>query len=133
MGYTSSCTSMPSDPFNGSGGKQAPVSSGRERRRDPRYPVVAEARVSVIGSGTEIKARISDLSISGCYLDFLNPIPIGTEIIVKISRDDGVFETPAQVVYVHPGMGMGIRFTDTKPIQQAILSRWIAEIATSEG
>ena len=130
MGYTSSCTSMPSDPFNASGEKQAPAASGRERRRDPRYPLVAEARVSVIGSGTEFKVRISDLSVSGCYLDFLNPIPIGTEIIVKISRDNGVFETPALVVYVHPGMG--ICFTDTKPTQQAILTRWIAEIAASE-
>jgi len=132
MRYTSPYTSMPSDPLNGSGRKVAPAASGRERRRDPRYPLVAEARVSIIGSGSEFKVRISDLSISGCYLDFLNPIPNGSEIIVKISRDNGVFETPAMVVYVHPGMGMGIRFTDTKPTQQAILTRWIAEIAAFE-
>ncbi len=132
MSHTSSCTSMPSDPFNGSYGKQAPAASGRERRRNPRYPLVAEARVSVVGSGTEFSVRISDLSISGCYLDFLNPIPNGTDIIVKISRDNGVFETPAKVVYVHPGMGMGIRFTDTKPMQQAILTRGIAELAVLE-
>lgn len=123
---------MSSDPLNESGGKQAPAASGRERRRDPRYPLSAEARVIDIGSRAEFKVRISDLSISGCYLDFLNPIPNGSEIIVKISRDNGVFETPAMVVYVHPGMGMGIRFTDTKPTQQAILTRWIAEIAAFE-
>jgi len=62
-----------------------------------------------------------------------NPFPHGTEIIVKISRDNGVFETNAKVVFVLPRMGMGIRFADTKPTQQAILTRWIAEIAASEG
>lgn len=123
---------MPSDPFfNQPGSMQVPEASGRERRRDPRYPLIAEARVTDIGSGTEFKVRISELSISGCYLDFLNPIPDGTDIVVKISRDNGVFETTAKVVYNHPGMGLGIRFVDTKPTQQIILSRWIAEIASA--
>jgi hypothetical protein len=122
---------MSSDPFNQSGGTQTPTASGRERRRDPRYPLIAEARVTDIGSGTEFKVRISELSISGCYLDFLNPIPDGTDIVVKNSRDNGVFETNAKVVYNHPGMGMGIRFCDTKPTQQAILARWITEIAAA--
>jgi hypothetical protein len=123
---------MPSDPLNGSDGKKAPAASGRERRRDPRYPLVAEGRVSVVGSRTKFKVRISDLSMSGCYLDFPNLIPVGTDITVKISSDNGVFETNAKVAYVHPRMGMGICFTDTKPTQQAILSRWIAELAVSE-
>jgi hypothetical protein len=123
---------MSSDPFNESGGKQAPAASGRERRRDPRCPLIAEARVTDIGSGAEFKVRISDLSISGCYIDFSNPLPNGTDIIVKISRDTGIFETNAKVVFVLPHMGMGIRFTDTKPTQQSILTCWIAEIAASE-
>jgi len=123
---------MSSDPLNESSGKQASAAGGRERRRDPRYPLIAEARVIDIGSGAEFKVRISDLSISGCYIDFTNPLPNGTDIIVKISRDTGIFETNAKVVFVLPRMGMGIRFTDTKPMQQAILNRWIAEIAASE-
>jgi PilZ domain len=132
MRYTSTCTCMPSDPLDGSRVNRAPAASGRDRRRDPRYPLVAEARVTEIGSGAEFMVRISDLSISGCYLDFPNPLPDGTDIILKISRDDGVFETNAKVVFILPRMGMGVRFTDTKPTQQAILSRWIAQIAASE-
>ena len=123
---------MPSDPFfNQPTGTQAPAASGRERRRDPRYSLIAEARVIDIGSGSEFKVRISELSISGCYLDFLNPIPDGTDIVVKISRDTGIFETNAKVVYNHPGMGLGIRFVDPKPTQQAVLNRWIAELASA--
>jgi c-di-GMP-binding flagellar brake protein YcgR len=123
---------MPYDPIDRSGRKQPPADSGRERRRDPRYPLVAEARITEVGSGAEIKLRTSDLSITGCYLDTVSPFPNGTDIVVKICRDDGLFETTAKVVYVHPGMGMGVRFTDTKSAQQAILVRWIAEIAGSE-
>jgi PilZ domain len=122
---------MPTDPFHQPTKTQAPAASGRERRRDPRYPLIAEARVIDIGSGSEFKVRISELSVSGCYLDFLNPIPDGTDIVVKISRDTGIFETNAKVVYNHPGMGLGIRFIEPKPTQQAILNRWIAELAAA--
>ena len=125
-------TAMPSDPFNESGGKETPASTGRERRRDPRYPLTAEARVTDIGSGTEFRVRISDLSVTGCYLDLLNPMRNGTQIIVKISRDEGLFETNGKVVFVHAGVGMGVCFTDTKPAQHAILALWIAEIAAYE-
>jgi c-di-GMP-binding flagellar brake protein YcgR len=121
---------MPFDPLDGSGRNQPSADSGRDRRRDPRYPLVAEARITEIGSGSEIKLRTSDLSITGCYLDTVSPLPNGTDIVVKISRDDGLFETPGKVVYVHPGMGMGVRFADTKPAQQTVLVRWIAEIAS---
>ena len=110
----------------------APASACRERRRDPRYSLVAEARITDVGSSTEIKLRTSDLSVTGCYLDTVSPLLNGTDIVVKISRDDGLFEATGKVVYVHPGMGMGVRFTDTRPVQQAILARWIAEIASSE-
>jgi hypothetical protein len=76
---------MPSDRFNQPTGTQAPAASGRERRRDPRYSLIAEARVIDIGSGSEFKVRISEL--------------------------------------------LGIRFVDPKPTQQAVLNRWIAELA----
>jgi PilZ domain-containing protein len=122
---------MPFDPLDGSG-RNRPSADGRDRRRDPRYPLVAEARVTEIGSGTEIKLRTSDLSITGCYLDTVSPLPNGTDIVVKICRDDGLFETTGKVAYVHPGMGMGVCFADTKPAQQAILVRWIAGFASSQ-
>ena len=85
--------------------KEAPAASGRERRRDPRYPLTAEARVIDIGSGAEFKARISDLSMTGCYVDFPNPFPDGTAVVIKISRDNGVFETNGKVVFILPRMG----------------------------
>ena len=133
MRYTSPYTSMPSDPLNESGGKVAPAASGRDRRRDPRYPLMAEARVTDIGSGTEFKARISDLSVTGCYIDFPNPIP--RSVPTSSSKSPAITASSKPTPWsssFFPRMGMGIRFTDTKPTQQAILTRWIAELAASE-
>jgi len=81
-----------------------------DRRGAHRFAVVMDAEATDLLTRSTVKLRCSDISISGCYLDFLNPIPDGTDITVKISRDNGVFETPAKVVYNHPGMGLGIRF-----------------------
>ncbi len=59
-----------------------------ERRRAPRYPIIAEAEVTEIASETKLSARTSDLSLGGCFLDMLNPSPEGTEIAVRISYAD---------------------------------------------
>jgi hypothetical protein len=125
-------TFMSADIPKPSHGEDTPTASGRDRRRDPRYLLVADARVTEVASNSEFKVRVSDLSISGCYLDFSTPLPEGTDVIVRISRDNGVFETGAKVVFVLPHMGMGVRFVDTKPTQQAILSRWIMALAALE-
>jgi hypothetical protein len=113
---------MPFDPLDPSSGKQAPAGGGSERRRDPRYPLVAEARIADIGSSTEIKLRTSDLSITGCYLDTVSPLPNGIDIVVKISRDDGLFETVRKVVYVHPGMEWGCVSMIPNPHSKPFLS-----------
>ena len=70
---------MPSDPFNQPAETQAPAASGRERRRDPRYTLIAEARVTDIGSGSEFNVRISEPQHQRLLPGFLEvPIPDGT-------------------------------------------------------
>ena len=58
---------------------------GQERRRTPRYPFVADAVVRDNSSGATMNTQVSDLSLNGCYLDMVNPIPAGTPVTVKIS------------------------------------------------
>jgi hypothetical protein len=120
---------MTSDPTNNYGGPAVP-SVGvdpKNRRKSPRYPMSAEARVTNLKTETEFGARISELSVSGCFLDTLNPLPDGSELHVKVSKESGVFETDANVVYSRPRLGLGIRFVNTDEVQQAILGSWIEE------
>jgi c-di-GMP-binding flagellar brake protein YcgR len=104
-----------------------------ERRRAPRYPIIAEAEVTEITSETKFSARTSDLSLGGCFLDMLNPSPEGTEIAVRISHADTTFTARGRVVFVFPNLGMGVMFTSVPASQQAVLEKWLAELSRGEG
>jgi c-di-GMP-binding flagellar brake protein YcgR len=104
-----------------------------ERRRAPRYPIIADAEITEIVSNTKLSARTSDLSAGGCFLDMLNPSPEGTEIRVRISHANTTFATLGRVVFLFPNMGMGVMFTSVDASQQAVLQKWLEELGRSEG
>jgi PilZ domain len=95
-----------------------------------RCPLVATAEVTELGSGTLLSARTSELGMGGCYVDALNPFPLGTLVGLRILRDQGVFDTKAKVVYCDPKFGMGLAFTEMRPDQRSLLEAWLAEIVT---
>ena len=98
-----------------------------ERRTSPRYAFIAEADVTVIATKTTLKARTTDISIYGCFLDTLNPSPKGTDIQVKISHGGSTFEALGVVVLVVANLGMGIAFANVDDYQNARLQKWISE------
>ena len=95
-----------------------------------RCSLVASAEVADLHSGTRLSARISELSVGGCYVDVLTPFPEGTLVKLQIIRDQGVFATNGKVVYSHSNFGMGVAFTDLTSDQRSILEAWIAEIVS---
>ena len=103
-----------------------------ERRRHQRFPLIADAEVTEIASGTKLRAKTSDLSLGGCFLDMLNPSPQDTEIVVRISHTDSAFTARGKVVFVFPNMGMGVMFTDVPASQQAMLQKWLAELSAGK-
>ena len=96
-----------------------------ERRRMPRVPFVASAELLEVDSGTRMNAQVSELSLHGCYVDTLNPLPKGTSVYVKIFTEEYFFETPAIVVYCHAHLGMGLAFHDVKPHFVSVLQNWV--------
>jgi c-di-GMP-binding flagellar brake protein YcgR len=101
-----------------------------ERRRHPRFPLIADTEITEIVSGTKLSAKTSDLSAGGCFLDMINPSPEDTEIVVRIFHADATFTARGKVVFVFPNMGMGVMFTDVPASQQAILQKWLAELGS---
>ena len=97
----------------------------QERRRAPRYPFIASAEVLADSTGSRLPARISDLSVSGCYADTINPLPDGTLVRVKIFTETQIFEAPARVVYSHTHLGMGLAFTEVQPSSEDVLHNWL--------
>ena len=103
-----------------------------ERRRNPRFPFVANAEVSETAAGTRIKVRVTEISMYGCYLDMLNPFAVGTEVFVKIFTAADIFETSAIVVYSHPNLGVGLAFRDVSQHSLPTLQKWLAEAAGTQ-
>lgn len=99
-----------------------------QRRAAKRCTMVASAEVTDISSDTRLSARISEIGIGGCYVDALNPFPVGTIVNLRILRDQGAFEAQGKVVYCDSTMGMGIAFTEIAPEQRSVLEDWLAEI-----
>ncbi len=100
-----------------------------DRRGVPRYSFIASAEETELDSGARISARVSDLSLKGCYLDTLNPFPKGTQIRVVVFHGDATFTALATVIYPQPHMGMGIEFSAVEPDQLQVLQKWLEELS----
>ena len=103
--------------------------SNSERRGAPRHPFIASAEETDLASGARLSARVSELSLKGCYLDTLNPFPEGTQIKLVIFHGGATFTAHATVVYPQPNMGMGVVFSAVQPEQLEVLTRWLAELS----
>ncbi len=99
-----------------------------KRRAAKRCQMVATVEVTDLDSNTRLSARTSEIAIGGCYVDAMNPFPVGTIVKVRITRDQGEFEAKAKVVYCDSTMGMGVAFTEMAPEQRSLLEDWLAEI-----
>ncbi len=102
----------------------------REQRTVPRYEFIATVELVEPVSDMRLVGRVSEISRKGCYVDVLNTLPSGTKIRISITRDLGAFATPAKVIYVQEGMGMGIAFVDPSADQLKILDTWLSELAS---
>jgi hypothetical protein len=100
-----------------------------EHRGAPRFSFIAAAEVLAENNGSRMSARVSDLSVSGCYVDTINPLPGGTLVQVKIITETQIFEAPARVAYSHTHLGMGLAFREVLPNFMAVLQNWLPTTA----
>jgi hypothetical protein len=97
----------------------------RERRRGPRYLFIADTEMTDMPSGPKRSARISELSISGCFIDTRDPAPAGTEFRIRISQRNATFTAFGCVISVIPNTGMSIAFTNIESNQLSVLEKWL--------
>ncbi|MBS1839351.1 MAG: PilZ domain-containing protein [Acidobacteria bacterium] len=101
-----------------------------DRRNSPRFALILLATITETASQTKIATRTSDVSKTGCYVDTLNPLPKGTKVRVELTRGEELFETVGTVMYVSPGLGMGLQFQEPVAEEQMnILTRWLENSA----
>ena len=100
-----------------------------ERRCANRAPFIAPVDLVDVRTGTRIQARTSDLSAQGCYIDTLNPLPVGSMVRLQIHRADKMLDAIAHVSSRHAGSGMGLVFSELASQQKTLLANWLTELA----
>ncbi len=96
-----------------------------ERRVIARHSFSATATVRHAQSGARVTARCSDLSLSGCYVDTINPFSEKARVQLRLSLGNENIETAARVVFRQVNIGMGLVFCDLTPDQELILMQWL--------
>jgi len=85
------------------------VNSGN-RRGERRFPCRLGAEVYRLGVSVPNRCTLSDISEGGCYVETPSPFAgqSGVEIVVRTANMK--LKIRGQVLAIHPGFGMGVRF-----------------------
>lgn len=93
-------------------------------RQYKRYPISLEI-VLDFSSGKR-EARISDLSMHGCFVDIIVSVCEGETVFFRLRLPTGQWlELSGEVIYYLPNFGFGIRFTDLLEEKQKLLEHLI--------
>jgi len=97
----------------------------QDRRRTPRYPFNASIEMREGTSQDKRTARVTGLSLNGCYVSTESPYPEGTSLTVKVFTETEFYEGQATVIYIQEKLGIGLMFTETRPYYLMVLRKWL--------
>jgi hypothetical protein len=98
-----------------------------ERRRIPRYTFGGVVELTADAPRSYVIAKTTELSRLGCFVLTGEPLPVGTQISLKISYNGDEFNASGNVLYAVAGKGVGIRFASLARKDQILLEEWLAE------
>jgi len=99
-----------------------PEGNGRERREDERRRVSIEAWWQGLSGRHE--ARVSDISMGGCFIDTAGAAEIGEFVVFAIRKPSGGWlELRGQVASVDPNVGFSLSYTFLTDEEQQELKR----------
>lgn len=87
----------------------------RERRKYPRRACRLDAQIALPDSTSPARGTITDISLNGCYVEMLSPLPIDTPIGLAFSVDDAIVRIKGKVRTSQVSFGMGVAFTGVSP------------------
>jgi hypothetical protein len=102
-----------------------------EGRRSPRFAFYASAEITELQTQTRLTARTSELSRHGCYMDMVNPLPLGTTVKIQLIHHEQTFDATGRVIYSQLNMGMGVAFDEIAVDQVVTLEKWLNDLSGS--
>jgi hypothetical protein len=103
------------------------------RRTNPRFLFSADAE-AVLPDGKSLDAKVFELSLRGCYIDTIEPLPVGTHVRLHVAKGNESCDLSAKVIYLQAGFGlgvygMGIVFEDMPGEDRLAIESWLDELA----
>jgi Tfp pilus assembly protein PilZ len=97
-------------------------------RKHERLPILTEIVLSSASGNRE--ARISDLSVGGCFVDTIVVARVGEEVSLKMTLPpDYIVETTGTIAYIFDGTGFGVSFTDLSETAAKSIEQFLASNA----
>jgi CheY-like chemotaxis protein len=106
------------------------LSNASNRRGEHRFACKLGAEVYRLGSKVPNRCILSDISEGGCYVEMPSPFSgqSGVEILVRTS--DTKLRISGQVMTIHRGFGMGVRFMFRDSVEREEVLRLLAILST---
>lgn len=100
-----------------------------ERRRFPRFECKASAEIRLQSNGSPVRGNLVDISLGGCYIEMMIPLPVSTQLDLVIWLEKGKLFTPGLVTSSHAGFGVGVKFIGMGKPERQMLEEYLAEQA----
>ena len=102
---------------------------GDERRKTPRFPFSGTVELLEKGATASTSARVTELSLYGCFVETPNPLEKGAQALLKVYSEGKYFEANGTVLYAQAGQGMGVGFQNVNPHYLSVLKMWLLSAA----
>ena len=103
---------------------------GADKRRHPRYSCDGYAEVFLPHGGLLFRGRISNLSVSGCFVETtMANLERGTLVEVYFVANQLQFRVQGNIAEVRQKRGAGIAFVNVSPRRAAQIAALVSELA----
>jgi len=94
-------------------------------RKHERVAILTE--IVLESSSGRREARISDISIGGCFVDTIVTARVGEPVTLKVTLPPGyLLQLTGEIAYVLDGCGFGVSFSDLSETTRQSLEQFLA-------
>jgi CheY-like chemotaxis protein len=102
------------------------LANAGNRRGEHRFACKLGAEVYRLGSKVPNRCMLSDISEGGCYVEMPSPFSVQSGVEILVRTADTKLRISGQAMTIHPGFGMGVRFTFRDSVEREEVLRLLA-------
>ena len=110
-------------------GVAAQQSARDDRRATARRTCKSSCSIRQSETRFPLGAAVTDISLSGCYVELMSTLPVGTTVKMVIQVAGMTVNCGATVRTSHPGVGMGLEFEQLSEPDRGALEAALARLS----